>query len=115
MSEKQIDLILEKVDSDKNNRIEYSEFLAHTLTQNHLTKNNVRSFFKAMLPIQPKDVAGNDQGHEVISAIDIQYYMQKCGKQYELTEIEELIAEILLDTNELSFDTFFKFMTSFIQ
>lgn len=50
ITEEKIDEILEKVDQDKNGLIEYSEFLAHALTEKHLNREVLGQFFKIMLP-----------------------------------------------------------------
>ena len=50
LTEEQIELILNKLDVDNNGTIEYSEFLAHSLTHKQLTRGNIKNFFHHMLP-----------------------------------------------------------------
>ena len=42
--------LLEKIDFDGNGEIEYSEFLALTLTSKQLSKSNLKSFFGVLIP-----------------------------------------------------------------
>lgn len=44
-SEEEIDEIISKVDHNKKGLIEYSEFLAHTLTDKQLSSKNLKLFF----------------------------------------------------------------------
>ena len=50
LSHEKIEDIHKKIDKDHNGTIEYSEFLAHSLTKEHLSEQNVRLFFDMMLP-----------------------------------------------------------------
>lgn len=50
LTEDKIIKIHQKIDKDNNGTIEYSEFLAHSLTDEHLSEKNVRLFFDVMLP-----------------------------------------------------------------
>ena len=50
LTSEQIDIILEKIDNDKNNEIEYIEFLAHSLSPKQLNEENLHAFFNTMLP-----------------------------------------------------------------
>ena len=44
-------MILRKVDVDGSSTIEYSEFIAHALTNNQLSHRNLQLFFDQMKPI----------------------------------------------------------------
>lgn len=55
LSQEMIQDIHKKVDHDNNGTIEYSEFLAHSLTEDHLSEKNVRLFFDVMLPASEHD------------------------------------------------------------
>lgn len=58
-----INEILEKVDQDKNGSIEYSEFLAHSMTREQLSEKHIRSFFNIMLPeVKSKPTTGATSG-----------------------------------------------------
>jgi hypothetical protein len=50
LTEDHINEILKKVDQDNNGSIEYSEFLAHSMTRKQLSEKNIQSFFNIMLP-----------------------------------------------------------------
>ena len=50
ITKEEINRILEKVDSDHSDAIEFSEFLTHSLTSIQLSHENVRSFFNIMAP-----------------------------------------------------------------
>lgn len=85
ISEEKIDEILQKVDQDKNGLIEYSEFLAHALTEKQLNRSNLESFFKIMLP------ATND--NNVLNSQILEQYFLRSGKRIPLSKIEELMDE----------------------
>ena len=48
MSESMIDTIINKVDHDQNGKIDYSEFLTHSLTKKQLSEENIEMFYKIM-------------------------------------------------------------------
>jgi calcium-dependent protein kinase len=50
ISNSEIRNIVSKVDVDRNGLIEYSEFLAHSLTRKQLTYDNVKAFFRSIIP-----------------------------------------------------------------
>ena len=111
ISDEKIEEILEKVDNDKNGLIEYSEFLAHALTEKHLNRINLESFFKIMLP------ATNDKN--IINAELLEHYFLRSGKRISLEKIKQLMDECgetqgFNGTADVDFETFFQFMTSFL-
>ncbi len=54
LSDEKIDEILNKVDQDGNGRIAYSEFLTHSLTEQHLSKENLFGFFRILLHVDKR-------------------------------------------------------------
>jgi hypothetical protein len=75
VSNLQIEAIINKVDIDGNKLIEYSEFLAHSLTKHHLTESNVKAFFYSIISEPHKQEEkcthhqpNNNQDDDVITA-----------------------------------------------
>jgi Ca2+-binding EF-hand superfamily protein len=111
IDDEKIDEILEKVDHDKNGLIEYSEFLAHSLSEKHLNRVNLESFFKLMLP------ATND--NNVINAGILEQYFLRSGKRISLEKIKILMDECSETKGfngraDVDFETFYHFMTRFL-
>ena len=84
-SDVNFDELLEKIDADGNGEIEYSEFLAHTLSSKQLNDKNLYSFFNSMIP--------HDQAEAYLNAQIIKDYLEKCGHKYELEEIKDKISQ----------------------
>jgi len=51
LTDEKIRSLLDAVDQDQNGGIDYSEFLAHSLTANQLSEKNIRLFFDVMRPV----------------------------------------------------------------
>ena len=111
--------IFNKIDQDSNHEIEYNEFVTHCLTKDELTLPNVKSFFQLILPHDQnlKDINKNYINAEILSK-----YFIKCGKIYSEDEIVQMMNKVAMTfdsgnfngSENISFDTFYQFMTSFI-
>ena len=91
--------LLQRVDVDNDSKIQYSEFLTHTLTDEHLSEKNIRLFFEIM---GPKDGYLDDES--------IQAYFARCGK---FNLVQDMMKKSGLN-NKLSFDDFYNFMRQVI-
>ena len=113
--------ILTKVDQDDNKEIEYSEFLAHALTENELSKENINAFFKAITPVKYEPELAEDE-EEWINAEHLQQFFLRSNKVFKLEKIQEMMNECETHCQlegfnseaKVTFDYFFKFMTSFL-
>ena len=61
MTEAEIDVIINKVDHDKNGYIEYSEFLTHSITHKQMSEKNVMMFYNIMKGGKNKKVDADNQ------------------------------------------------------
>jgi hypothetical protein len=108
---------LKAVDQDRSGSIEFSEFLAHSLTAEHLSEKNIRLFFDTMLPPEgqlatqaslqsgggqsPKakgenEEQGNgrkDEEEPYIDAKVLHQFFKKCGKQIKRRELKKLMTQ----------------------
>ena len=113
--------ILTKVDQDDNKEIEYSEFLAHALTENELSKENINAFFKAITPVKYEPELAEDE-EEWINAEHLQQFFLRSNKVFKPEKIQEMMNECETHCQlegfnseaKVTFDYFFKFMTSFL-
>lgn len=70
LEDDEINTILTKVDVDGNSTIEYSEFVAHALTNKQLSHRNLQLFFDQMKPVtkeideQEHHCHGHGHSHE---------------------------------------------------
>lgn len=95
--------------------------MAAALTKLHLTRTNVLSFFKNIVPSNDSAIPNtNDEMPDLkqtINAMDIQQYMQKSGKVYTLEQIKAMMDECADQPGfnseaEVDFDSFYLFLTS---
>lgn len=63
--------ILAQVDQDQSGSIEFSEFLAHSLTAEHLSSNNIKLFFEVMLPSATTDTHSHTESGSAASPIKL--------------------------------------------
>ena len=90
MDDEKIKEILKKVDQDDNKKIEYSEFLAHALTENHLSEKNINAFFRAITAIaHDKELAEGEEHY--LNAENLQQFLLRSIKVYNIDKIKEMM------------------------
>ena len=121
LDDEKIREILTKVDQDNNKSIEYSEFLAHALTDKHLSRENINAFFKAITPIayEPELAEGEE---DYMNAEHLHQFFLRSNKVFKIDKIKEMMdqceshcqLEGFNSEAKVTFQIFFKFMTSFL-
>ena len=121
LNDEKIREILTKVDQDNNKSIEYSEFLAHALTDKHLSSENINAFFKAITPIAyEQELAEGEEDY--IKAEHLHQFFLRSNKVFKIDKIKEMMdqcethcqLEGFNSEAKVTFEIFFKFMTSFL-
>lgn len=74
---------MDNVDQDESGSIEFVEFLTHSLTEKHLTDQNIKVFFEVMLPFE-YDPSKNNKSMSTNNAI------AKSGLAKSLPDNEDL-------------------------
>lgn len=129
--DKEIDMIVKQLDHDGNGTIEYSEFLAETLSEKCLDKYSVRLFFnqfqnvgkdpnqRFLQDLNDLDMDKLDDDEKLtISIPELQGFFRKCGRVIGIKQIGLLIKEAgkickireLDGESDISFKAFYKFM-----
>jgi len=119
LTDEKIRSLLDAVDQDQNGGIDYSEFLAHSLTANQLSEKNIRLFFDVMRPVDLNkaynktlkdnyEAGGEENINEIrkrtrtdslaimspadcVDARAIHKYFQKCGKIIKRSKLKKLM------------------------
>lgn len=121
LDDEKISEILTKIDQDNNGSCDYSEFLAHALTEDHLSEENINAFFKAITPIAyEQELAEGEEDY--MNAEHLQQFFLRSNKVFKIEKIKEMMDQCethcqLQGFNseaKVTFDIFFKFMTSFL-
>ena len=124
-------MIVKQLDHDGNGTIEYSEFLAETLSEKCLDKYSLRLFFnqfqnvgkdpneRFLFPYNDLDMEKLHEDEKLkISISEVQGFFRKCGRVIGTKEIGLLIEEAgkickikeFDGKSDISFNAFYKFM-----
>jgi len=115
LTKEEITEVIKNIDQDRNGSIDWSEFLAYSLSEEQLSEANCRTFFNAMIPSSDENTTDG-----TIDAWLIQRFFMKCGKHIRIDRLNELINDCGQKLNipemnaeaKIEFTTFYKFMTS---
>ena len=118
LDDDRINQILDKVDVDKNGTIEYSEFLAHSLTSKQLSHRNLQLFFDQMKPAI-KDEGKVEEGATAKKYLTVKLmheYMVKCARTVKESKLKKMIKGTILEQEDgiIDFECFKTFMMSFL-
>jgi len=106
LSDKEINAIIERIDNDKNGKLNYSEFLmaAINIKKSLTNKSRLHKLFK-------KNIDINNTGY--INVNNLKRYIERGGREIEdLGDITEMLSEVSKNNSQLSIEEFMKIIES---
>ena len=90
MDDAQLEMILDRIDYDRNGEINYSEFLSGTINEEHLNRDNLQNLFRYLDVLR----------EEHLTKGSLLKVFQRSNKDISEDELEEMMREVELSPDE---------------